>query len=95
MPKLVPRRSALRLAGTAVSVPAAATAAVLFGDVDPGGRLTHPFPVSGERHPTGDDRLSSPRVSGRQEYTEGIHVGYRWYERKKVKPLFPFGHGMS
>lgn len=74
---------------------AAATAAVLFGDRDPGGRLTQTFPVDDGRHPTAGDPHRYPGVDGVEEYTEGIHIGYRWYDAEGVRPLFPFGHGMS
>ncbi|MCB5168666.1 glycoside hydrolase family 3 C-terminal domain-containing protein [Streptomyces bambusae] len=74
---------------------AAATAAVLFGDADPGGRLTQTFPASDTRHPVAGDPLRYPGVGGRQEYTEGVHVGHRWYDAQRVAPLFPFGHGLS
>ncbi|MEV0094521.1 glycoside hydrolase family 3 C-terminal domain-containing protein [Streptomyces sp. NPDC050738] len=74
---------------------AAATAAVLFGDCDPGGRLTQSFPVSEDRHPMAGDPLRYPGVGGREEYSEGIHLGYRWYDAEGAEPLFPFGHGVS
>jgi beta-glucosidase len=74
---------------------AAATAAVLFGDCDPGGRLTQSFPASESRHPTAGDPLRYPGIGGTEEYSEGIHLGYRWYDAQGVEPLFPFGHGMS
>ncbi|MGW2227329.1 beta-glucosidase [Streptomyces formicae] len=74
---------------------AAATAAVLFGDRDPGGRLTQTFPVDDDHHPTAGDPRRYPGVDGVEEYTEGIRVGYRWYDAEGVRPLFPFGHGMS
>ncbi|MFJ5548864.1 beta-glucosidase [Streptomyces sp. NPDC093225] len=74
---------------------AAATAAVLFGDEDPGGRLTQTFPTADGVHPVAGDPVRYPGVGGRQEYTEGIHVGHRWYDAQRVAPLFPFGHGLS
>ncbi|RII13973.1 Thermostable beta-glucosidase B [Streptomyces sp. YIM 130001] len=74
---------------------AAATAAVLFGDTDPGGRLTQSFPVDERTHPTAGDPRRYPGVDGREEYTEGIHVGYRWYAARGLRALFPFGHGLS
>lgn len=74
---------------------AAATAAVLFGDCDPGGRLTQSFPVSDERHPMAGDPRRYPGVDGVEEYSEGVHLGYRWYDKAGVAPLFPFGHGLS
>ncbi|MFD9632420.1 beta-glucosidase family protein, partial [Streptomyces violascens] len=74
---------------------AEATAAVLFGDCDPGGRLTQTFPVSEDRHPMAGDPRRYPGVDGTEEYSEGIHLGYRWYDAEDVSPLFPFGHGLS
>ncbi|MFI6622473.1 beta-glucosidase [Streptomyces sp. NPDC050528] len=74
---------------------AAATAAVLFGDCDPGGRLTQSFPVDDTHHPVAGDPLRYPGVNGIEEYSEGIHVGYRWYDAEGVRPLYPFGHGLS
>ncbi|WP_326724524.1 MULTISPECIES: beta-glucosidase [unclassified Streptomyces] len=74
---------------------AAATAAVLFGDCDPGGRLTQSFAVDDDHHPVAGDPLRYPGVDGTEEYSEGIHAGYRWYDAEGVRPLFPFGHGLS
>ncbi|MFI8824955.1 glycoside hydrolase family 3 C-terminal domain-containing protein [Streptomyces sp. NPDC053431] len=72
-----------------------ATAAVLFGDIDPGGRLTQTFPRSETAHPTAGDPGRYPGQGGIEEYGEGIHVGHRWYDAEDVTPLFPFGHGLS
>ncbi|MFI8501668.1 beta-glucosidase [Streptomyces sp. NPDC085524] len=74
---------------------AGATADVLFGDADPGGRLTQTFPADERATPVGGDPVRYPGVGGRQEYTEGVHVGHRWYDAQHVAPLFPFGHGLS
>ncbi|MCX4556260.1 glycoside hydrolase family 3 C-terminal domain-containing protein [Streptomyces phaeochromogenes] len=74
---------------------AAATAAVLFGDCDPGGRLTQTFPVDDAHHPVAGDTRRYPGVNGVEEYSEGVHVGHRWYDAEDVRPLFPFGHGLS
>ncbi|MBT2404821.1 glycoside hydrolase family 3 C-terminal domain-containing protein [Streptomyces sp. ISL-87] len=74
---------------------AGATADILFGDVDPGGRLTQTFPADEHTTPVAGDPLRYPGVGGRQEYTEGVHVGHRWYDAQRVAPLFPFGHGLS
>ncbi|MER5733612.1 glycoside hydrolase family 3 C-terminal domain-containing protein [Streptomyces sp. NPDC002138] len=74
---------------------AGATADVLFGDADPGGRLTQTFPAAEHATPVGGDPVRYPGVGGRQEYTEGVHVGHRWYDAQRVAPLFPFGHGLS
>ncbi|MFI9831276.1 beta-glucosidase [Streptomyces sp. NPDC051913] len=74
---------------------AAATAAVLFGDTDPGGRLTQSFPADDDHHPVAGDPRRYPGVDGVEEYSEGVHIGYRWYAAEGVRPLFPFGHGLS
>ncbi|MFF7331561.1 glycoside hydrolase family 3 C-terminal domain-containing protein [Streptomyces sp. NPDC008150] len=74
---------------------AAATAAVLYGDCDPGGRLTQTFPADDGHHPVAGDPRRHPGVDGTEEYSEGVHTGYRWYDAQGVRPLFPFGHGLS
>ncbi|MFI9770926.1 beta-glucosidase [Streptomyces sp. NPDC052415] len=74
---------------------AAATAAVLFGDCDPGGRLTQTFPFDDDHHPVAGDPRRYPGVGGTELYSEGVHAGHRWYDAKGERPLFPFGHGLS
>ncbi|WP_282700100.1 glycoside hydrolase family 3 protein [Streptomyces sp. CC219B] len=74
---------------------AAATAAVLFGDCDPGGRLTQTFPTDDDHHPVAGDPRRYPGADGVEEYAEGVHTGHRWYEAGGERPLFPFGHGLS
>ncbi|POX47645.1 glycosyl hydrolase [Streptomyces sp. Ru71] len=74
---------------------AAATTAVLFGDCDPGGRLTQTFPVDDDHHPVAGDPRRYPGVDGVEQYSEGVHAGHRWYDAEGVRPLFPFGHGLS
>lgn len=71
-----------------------ALAAVLFGDVNPGGRLPITFPASDEQGPI-TTPAQYPGVDGNIFYTEGISVGYRWYDRHHQQPLFPFGYGLS
>jgi len=71
-----------------------ALTAVLVGDVNPSGKLPFSFPVKLEdnsAHSLGE----FPGSNGQVKYTEGIFVGYRWHDMKKIKPLFSFGHGMS
>ncbi len=68
---------------------AAATAAVLYGDCDPGGRLTQSFPVDDTHHPVAGDPLRYPGVNGTEEYSERIHLGYRWYDAEGVRPSTP------
>jgi beta-glucosidase len=69
-----------------------ALAAVLFGDVNPSGKLPHtcPFRLS-------DTPAATPeRYNGTNSvYSEGIFIGYRWYDKKGIEPMFPFGHGLS
>ncbi|WP_405852156.1 glycoside hydrolase family 3 C-terminal domain-containing protein [Streptomyces sp. NBC_00090] len=65
---------------------AAATTAVLFGDADPGGRLTRTFPAAEDRHPTAGNPRRYPGEGGVEEYGEGVHVGHRWYAAQGVTP---------
>ncbi|MEU2269305.1 fibronectin type III-like domain-contianing protein [Streptomyces olindensis] len=74
---------------------AAATAAVLYGDRDPGGRPTQSFPADDDHHPVAGDPRRYPGVDGTETYAEGVRVGHRWYDAEGVRPLFPFGHGLS
>jgi len=69
-----------------------ATVDVLFGDVNPSGRLPESFPRKLSDNP------SYPWYGGEGdvvEYREGIFVGYRWYDKKEMPVLFPFGYGLS
>jgi beta-glucosidase len=75
-----------------------AIADILFGDVNPSGRLPITFPASTAQLP----RPEIPGFGGKDgdqidvDYTiEGADVGYRWFARKKLKPLFPFGYGLG
>jgi beta-glucosidase len=72
----------------------AAIASVLFGDIDPSGHLPETFPTSLSEIPTAS-RSQFPGVDGKVDYSEGLDVGYRWYDAKHVTPLFPFGYGLS
>lgn len=69
-----------------------AIADLLFGVVNPSGKLAETFPVKLSDNPS---YLFFPGEQDRVEYREGIFVGYRYYDSKNVKPLFPFGHGLS
>ena len=69
-----------------------ALADVLFGDVNPSGKLPVTFLKSWEDTPV---LASYPGREGKTEYTEGIFVGYRYFDREKKEVLFPFGHGLS
>lgn len=71
-----------------------ATAALLFGDAEPGGRLPITFPRSMADLPTSTPQ-QFPGVDGVQTYSEKLEVGYRHYLANGVQPLFPFGFGLS
>ena len=72
-----------------------ALAQVLFGEVNPSGRLPVTFERRWEDNPAHASYYPMTADTKRVEYKEGIFVGYRGYERNNTKPLFPFGHGMS
>lgn len=74
-----------------------ASARVLFGEVNPSGHLPVSFPQSEAQLPRpvldGDPTRFDQRFA--VDYHEGAAVGYKWYDRQGLKPLFPFGHGLS
>ncbi len=72
-----------------------AIARVLFGDVDPGGRLPATFPRAEADLPTAGDPMKYPGVNDEEQYKEGVFVGYRWFDARKLKVAFPFGFGLS
>jgi beta-glucosidase len=79
-----------------------ALAAILVGDVTPSGKLPVSFPAN-----MSDTWLGNPvnpaQYPGTQrsnswleaDYSEGLYIGYRWYDSTGIKPLWPFGHGLS
>ena len=77
------------LGGQAVGL---ATVRVLYGDVNPSGHLAETFPLKLEDNPS---YLYYGGEGNRTEYREGVFVGYRYYDKKKMDVLFPFGHGLS
>jgi beta-glucosidase len=73
-----------------------AIARVLFGDVNPSGKLPATFPeqlADSPAHTSGAKGF--PGENGTTIYSEGVLVGYRWFDTKNIEPLFPFGHGLS
>ena len=96
--------SVVRLSGFADRVPAivegwllgqaggGAVADVLFGRVNPSGRLAETVPLRIEDTPAW---TSFPGTGLHVTYGEGIHVGYRWYDVRDLAVQFPFGHGLS
>ena len=77
------------LGGQAVGL---ATVRVLFGDVNPSGRLPESFPKKLSDNPS---YLYYGGEGDNADYREGIFVGYRYYDRKDMEVLFPFGYGLS
>lgn len=75
-----------------------ATANVLLGKVDPGGRLPFTWANRLEDYPATDPahpERSGQGIDGKTTYTEGVDIGYRWFDQEKIAPLFPFGFGLS
>jgi beta-glucosidase len=72
----------------------AAIAATLFGDADPSGRLPVTFPASESQGPA-TKAPEYPGVDNTAHYSEGIFVGYRYYDHLGRRPMFPFGYGLS
>lgn len=77
------------LGGQAVG---AAVYRILFGQVNPSGKLAETFPIKLEDNPS---YLNYAVEEDQVVYQEGIFVGYRYYDKKKMEVLFPFGHGLS
>jgi beta-glucosidase len=69
-----------------------ALAAILFGDINPSGKLPDTLAAHREDYP---DYGNYPETGGREHYAEGIYVGYRHFDRANIAPLFPFGYGLS
>jgi beta-glucosidase len=69
-----------------------ALADILFGDFSPSAKLPTTFPARYEDNPA---FINYPGENGEVLYGEGLFVGYRYYDARKIDPLFPFGHGLS
>lgn len=94
----------VRLSGIAAQVPAivegwllgqaggGAIADVLYGVVNPSGRLAETIPVRLADSPA---YLDFPGEHGHVRYGEGLFVGYRWYDARELEVSYPFGHGLS
>jgi beta-glucosidase len=75
-----------------------ATARVLLGLTNPAGRLPVTWARSLTDYPASDPRFperSAAGVHGMTTFSEGVDVGYRWFDRQGIEPLFAFGHGLS
>lgn len=78
------------------SMGGAALADILSGDVNPSGKLPFSIPVRLEdcaAHSFGE--RGYPGVDGQVHYDEGLLVGYRWHDTRKIPARYPFGHGLS
>lgn len=65
---------------------------LLYGDVNPGGKLAETFPLRLEDTPC---YLNFPGNKRQVVYGEGVYIGYRWYDGRDMEVLFPFGYGLS
>jgi len=75
-----------------------ATANVLLGKVNPAGRLPFTWAKRLEDYPATDPahpERSTQGVDGKTTFSEGVDIGYRWFDKQKIAPLFPFGFGLS
>lgn len=68
-----------------------AIANVLFGKVNPSGKLPVTFPLRDADTPT----WNGGNIAQNPTYSEGLKMGYRWYDAQHIEPMFPFGHGLS
>lgn len=65
---------------------------ILFGNSSPCGKLAETFPEKLEHNPS---YINFPGDGKTVTYGEGLFVGYRWYDKTRIKPLYPFGYGLS
>jgi beta-glucosidase len=72
----------------------AATAALIFGTADPSGKLPVTFPSSLSQVPA-QTTAQWPGTSTGVTYSEGVDIGYRWYQSQNITPAFSFGYGLS
>ena len=70
----------------------AALAAIIFGEVNPSGRLPDTLAFKRADYP---DAPNFPGKDATVNYTEGIYIGYRHFDKQNIAPLFPFGYGLS
>jgi beta-glucosidase len=75
-----------------------ATAKLLLGKVNPAGRLPMTWGRQLQDYPATDPRYperSADGIDHKTTYSEGVHVGYRWFDHENIEPLYAFGHGLS
>jgi beta-glucosidase len=66
-----------------------AIADVLYGDVNPSGKLIHTIAKNASDYP------ATVCVEAECAFTEGVYVDYRWFDQQEIEPRYPFGHGLS
>ena len=71
-----------------------AIASILYGEVNPSGKLPQTFPKQ-FADLSMDSAAEYPGEQGKVVYSEGLQVGYRWFDSARKEPLFPFGYGLS
>jgi beta-glucosidase len=71
-----------------------ALASILFGDVNPSGKLPVTFPAAANEVPA-NTPAQFPGTNFQVFYSEGLFMGYRWYDASNIAPRYPFGHGKS
>jgi beta-glucosidase len=84
--------SAVIEAGLPGQAGALALAEIITGEVNPSAKLAESYPLKLEDNPS---YLDFPGSNGTVRYGEGIYIGYRYYDKKKMDVLFPFGFGLS
>ena len=75
-----------------------ATADILLGKTSPAGRLPFTWAQRSEDYPAADPahpERSAKGINGKTTYSEGVNVGYRWFDKQNITPLFPFGFGLT
>ena len=72
-----------------------ALADILTGKVSPSGRLTDTWAMRYEDYPGAETFGHRNGNLDDEDYSEGIYVGYRWFDKQNIKPRYPFGHGLS
>ena len=72
-----------------------ATARLLLGQTTPGGKLPITFPASSDQTPFAGHPERLTGVNGLITWSEGLFMGYRWYDQQHLQPMFPFGYGIS
>ncbi|MHA2306382.1 MAG: beta-glucosidase, partial [Candidatus Hodarchaeales archaeon] len=72
-----------------------AIANIVFGDTNPSGKLPMTFPKKLSDSPAHKSSLTWPGEGLKTKYEEGLFVGYRYFDKENIEPLFPFGYGLS